>query len=563
MTSRRRWLRPSALSHPNSRYTCEYECLEEDSPPRHFSFTKPRRSGVVSTTSSSPTTTTWKSRTNLVRNDRPTAVLNDLPSSDIAYCTNSANYDGICNVNAPKCWPSVCVVTDERIWGKETDEDEEDEMFHFTKPFTEKYYASTHLKQKNDRESIVDSSDARSSCKKSVLFNMKVGLSQSFETQETQLEESSETSLCTTDDETDPSSKSASNETANEVKIRKHVQWPDEQSGGVLVTKVHALEYASELPYTCRVVILLLMDHGAQSEASNFEFLHCEFRQDDRLRVCDALPQITQLVLGTAPSDDSTSQPTEPFRPFTRLYLDGRELINTLALQDYYLEDGQSTLVALREPLVSSSSKDSSYKFTDKERRDALLRQSELLLADKRLRRGIRKARIAGRSLQILYGTQGMSEQKARLAEAREVFNVENDEPEEHESADTPDARSMFDSLARASFDSDDLKDTSSFDLDFFEGMNFFRQMALQSQHVSCEQNTRLQQLEITDCEHTFAAWAKSYDGLAELEEVECVFGSSRDLGYYEWPAEEEFVGAIDRQPDRELCDSALTEICS
>jgi hypothetical protein len=448
-----------------------------------------------------------------------------------------------------RCLPG----TEDRIRGKETEEDEEDEMFRFTKPFTEKYYTTvTHLNPKQDHENVVE---------KRTLLDRKVGLSHSFETQETQLEESSETSLCTTDDETDHSFKFA---TANDAKIKKRVQWPDELSGGSLVTHIHTVEYASEIPYTCRLVILLLMDRGAQSEASNFEFLHCEFRQDDRLRVCDALPQITQLVLGTAFSGDSSIQPVEPFRPFTRLYLDGRELINTLALQDYCLEDGQSTLVALREPLICSNSNIINSTFTDKQRRDALLRQSELLLADKRLRRGIRKARIAGRSLQILYGVQGMRDQRERSAKANEVCEAENVEREENEGADTPDEPwSVFENLARTSFDSDDLKDTSSFDVDFFQGANFFRQLTFQSQLRSSEPNPGLMPLEITDSEHYLAGWAISNDGLMDLEEMEGVFGSSRDHGCYEWSLGEEFVGTFDRQPIRELCNPALKEICS
>jgi hypothetical protein len=303
----------------------------------------------------------------------------------------------------------------------------------------------------------------------------KVELSSSFDTQETQLEEASETSVSTTEtDESDVFSLSKPGTRS------KAVRWLDQSPVGHALATVHMMEYDVEA--TCRIVILLLMDHGPQS-ANNFEFLHCEFHQDDRLRVSDALAQITEIVLGTPdapkipPELVHQSKKRQSFRPFTRLCFDGKELVNMFALQDYYLEDGKSILVAIRE-----GSKD----------RDMLLKQSALLLTDKRLRRGIRKARIAGRSLQTLYGPDGFHELEQRKLEAEKNGKdhfCNNDDDSTCDGTDDGgmDRWSAFDNLSLTSFDDDEFGDasfdtnTSSLssnwlDDDFFDGKEFFRE---------------------------------------------------------------------------------------
>jgi hypothetical protein len=540
MTSRRRWLRQPVATQ-GSACGLEYECLEEDSPRiQKFPFVKqPRRTViVVAATPEQQRATTIpikKSRASLVRNSdrrRPVAVrggsgaaLGKVPRNDFSSSSHASVCD-IDDVTTPFCWPSFGAAADERPLSKEADDDDEDEEINETEMYMLKYYT----------KSIYSKSSIQTECQKLLDHNLRskekrlqlnndLGLSQSFETQETQLEEASETSLCTTDDDDDDPRGTGRNsersidgkptDLGTDTKGKKRIKWLDENPGCALITKVHSLDYASEPSYTCRVVFLLLMDRGPQSAASNFEFLHCEFRHEDRVRVCDALPQITRLVLGTSDAPLNTTngvtRTEEPFRPFTRLYLDGRELINTLALQDYCLEDGQSTLVAIRESLSSSVSKGSNTPPNDKERRVALLKQSELLLADKRLRRGIRKARIAGRSLQILYGTQGMIEQEQLSTRQQESGNNNDVKLEEEtddvdgndvnilpENCDAP--WSVFDNLARTSFDNDELSD-ANFDVDFFDGTHFFCKptTGTRLQSPSTEQHQAFGALEFSD----------------------------------------------------------------
>lgn len=192
----------------------------------------------------------------------------------------------------------------------------------------------------------------------------------SFETQETRSETSSSSFASSIeDDRIDP------------LKHRRSVRWLDETLNQPLST-IHSI--GSFEPETCRVVILLHMNNGQHaSPDTNFEFLHCEFSCHERHRVSDVLEQIECL--------------TKSKKSFNALYFNGRELINAFALQDYQLEDGYSVLVALRE---------------GQERRSVLLAQAAILLSDRMLRLEIRKARVAGRSLQTLHSTLSWRERK-------------------------------------------------------------------------------------------------------------------------------------------------------
>lgn len=514
MTTRRMWRPTTTVTGNIGR---EYTCLQEDErvenafivkhyPQRRIVAALPR---ALTNTTSCETGDHRKSRTKLIRSSdhlHPlafrSAKLKGESSRDEMDKIGNTDAKGF-NVMEPICWPDFCTAEDERVRGVELDEEDDDEHSYSTNSYVAKYYHIKSLYPKlrkpveyrsNNRDQIYLLCDAKKQYSYGDSNRKHLGLSQSFETQETQLEEASETSLCTTDDDDDLSRMRGSSVEGSPIQsgtrkaIKKRVRWLDLESPGCeVVTRVHALDYLSIPSYTCRVVFLLLMDRGPQSSASNYEFLHCEFRQDDRLRVCDALPQITRLVLGTPenPTDKLTPLETqEPFRPFTRLYLDGKELINSLALQDYCLEDGQSTLVAVRDPLVKGRS--TADVAAGKQHRDELLRQSSLLLADKCLRRGIRKARIAGRSLQILYGPQGMIEEERRRAERAESGEdvlLDNDyDTDTDVDADVSSncehnavtGWSAFDSLTQNSFDNDELNDIT-FDVDFFEGTNFFR----------------------------------------------------------------------------------------
>ena len=235
--------------------------------------------------------------------------------------------------------------------------------------------------------------------------------------------------------------------------------------------------------YTCRVVILLLMNNGADS-SNNFEFLHCEYRLDQRLRVADALSQITELVVGTpehpselAASRIGTEKKTKkmpsacPFRPFTALYHEGRELINVCSLQDFPLQDGQSILVAVRK---------------GRDGRDLLLKQSALLLSDRRLNKEIRKARISGRSLQVLLSSDELRDKKERQPMALESDLEDVDITSEADEADLP-VDSAFWNLSldgiedvdfgHSSFGTTEDEQSEWFDYDFFKGTDFFLQV--------------------------------------------------------------------------------------
>ena len=512
MTTRRMW-RPATIS--TGKVGRDYACLKEDEHIESaFSFKHlPQRRTVAAPPRSvvnignSGTGDHRKSRTSLIRSTdhrHPPVFRNNKLNGDTSILTNKESTDAKdFNFMEPICWPDFCTAEEERVRNIELDDDDDDDLSYGTNSYVAKYY---HIKsiypklrkpteyRSNNRDQIHLLFDKQKQNSHSDSLIKHLGLSQSFETQETQLEEASETSLCTTDDDDELSRVRGSSvegspiQSGSRKSTKKQVRWLDvENPGREVVTRIHALDYLSVPSYTCRVVFLLLMDRGPQSSASNYEFLHCEFRQDDRLRVCDALPQITRLVLGTPenPSDKLTPEEAqEQFRPFTRIYLDGKELINSLALQDYCLEDGQSTLIALRGPLHAESGKGSIDMATAKERRNELLRQSSLLLADKCLRRGIRKARIAGRSLQMLYGPQGMIEEERRMAEqAERGENVSTDDDcdtdtdvDENCKNNITTGWSAFDSLTRNSFDDDELNDVT-FDVDFFEGSNFFRTM--------------------------------------------------------------------------------------
>lgn len=353
-------------------------------------------------------------------------------------------------------------------------------------------------------------------------LRQKLSLSHSFETQDTQMEESSATSISTT----------ASCDDDDEITLAptKTIRWLDQVKGGGALATVHSIEHTEAA--TCRIVILLNMDHGPKSTANNFEFLHCEFRQDDRLRVSEALQQITRLVLGTpeAPllpqhtASSSGIMPQESFRPFTRLWFEGRELINAFALQDYFLEDGKSTLVAIRE----GSEND----------RDALLQQSALLLADKRMRRVIRKARIAGRSLQLLYGTHGLGSSGGK--QGGENTSPDGDNDDDDETSDAVDATMNesqepwlnFDNLSLSSFDYDEFGDVS-FETtkslqsaewlagDFFDGKELFSS--------SYGTNAMPQPLETLTCANNSLEWKKCHEDGALFPDTELSSDGSVD----------------------------------
>jgi len=308
----------------------------------------------------------------------------------------------------------------------------------------------------------------------SSLSGLKVGLSESFDTQETHLEEASasETSISTMTSCEDDSSRLSS--------AKKKVRWLDETEQQDLAV-VHSVKCDS--PVTCRVVILLLMNNGTEA-TDNFEFLHCEFRLDRRLKVSDALSQITELVLGTREhprgvnasrsnvEKKAAKRASSSFRPFTTLYYQGRELINVCSLQDFPLQDGQSILVALRK---------------GPQDRDLLLKQSAMLLSDRRLNKEIRKARISGRSLQVLLSSQDIREKRERPATPVESEKGNNNDDlescDDASEADVPLNSTFWDlsldaiedvDFGESTFDTMDEEHSNWFDEAFFKGTDLF-----------------------------------------------------------------------------------------
>jgi hypothetical protein len=173
----------------------------------------------------------------------------------------------------------------------------------------------------------------------------------------------------------------------------KAVRWRDYSMAGALETR-HS--YADDDTYTCRIVILLLLNNGIScSPEANFEFLHCEYIVPDKLKVSDVLTQISSLVVAHPNHNNNNNngekqhENDENYRPFTALFHQGLEMINALAIQDFDLQDGRSILIAVRSGEQSTAT---------------VLKQAAVLLRDKMLLAELRKARIAGRSLQLLRG---------------------------------------------------------------------------------------------------------------------------------------------------------------
>jgi hypothetical protein len=172
----------------------------------------------------------------------------------------------------------------------------------------------------------------------------------------------------------------------------KAVRWRDYSLAGALETR-HS--YTDDDTYTCRIVILLLLNNGISCPPeSNFEFLHCEYIVPEKLKVSDVLTQISSLVVAHPSTNNNNNNngekhENENYRPFTTLFHQGLEMINALAIQDFDLQDGRSILIAVRAGEQSTAT---------------VLKQAAVLLRDKMLLAELRKARIAGRSLQLLRG---------------------------------------------------------------------------------------------------------------------------------------------------------------
>jgi hypothetical protein len=158
--------------------------------------------------------------------------------------------------------------------------------------------------------------------------------------------------ITTTDDDNNP---------------QRRLRWIDQLTPPQPLTTVHAFKNLPSL--TIRVVILLVMDDDQTKNP--FEFIHCEYHVEERLRTADCLQQIS-AIMGR-----------ERGHKFTALFYEKREMINALALQDYEIPDGKGVLIA-----VGSDRK--------------LLKTAEAILSDKTLKREIRKARLSGQCLHVL-----------------------------------------------------------------------------------------------------------------------------------------------------------------
>lgn len=173
----------------------------------------------------------------------------------------------------------------------------------------------------------------------------------------------------------------------------RSVWWPDERgrrpedceqdSSSCLLPPletVHEIVYAP--PAMVRVVILLL-----NPDRKKFEFIHCEIDTEERLPVKAVLEQLPSLA---------TNRSLQRKR-YGSLCRNGMELLNTMAITEYGLRDGEILLAVPR-----------------KRSPKAAMAAATQLLSDRAMVRGIRKAVLSGRALQKLTLKEEEEETKSK-----------------------------------------------------------------------------------------------------------------------------------------------------
>ena len=171
------------------------------------------------------------------------------------------------------------------------------------------------------------------------------------------------------------------------------IQWPDQV--GQELEIIHPI-YDDLEPATVRIVVFLV-----NSIEKKYEFVHCEFCNEERLLVADVLQQLKYTsVLTQWESFDSLVRENT-----------GEELLNILDMSSYCLRDGE-ILIATSGCKVKDSVK--YFKSITKKH-------------GRFLRKAVKKARIQGRALQCLFTSSKWAEVTSSQAVLRK-FAIERNE---------------------------------------------------------------------------------------------------------------------------------------
>lgn len=199
------------------------------------------------------------------------------------------------------------------------------------------------------------------------------------------------------------------------------IQWPDQI--GQKLEIIHPL-YDDLEPATVRIVVFLV-----NAKEKKYEFVHCEYSNEERLLVSDVLQQLKYTSVHTQ------------WNTFQSLVCvsTGQELLNVLDLTSYRLRDGEILIAASEGCKVKDCVK--FYKSITKKH-------------GKFLRKAVKKARIQGRALQCLFNSSRWAEVASNQAVMRK-FAIERSEAFGdfgYKSSDDDEGDYHFGKLARGGF---------------------------------------------------------------------------------------------------------------
>jgi hypothetical protein len=198
------------------------------------------------------------------------------------------------------------------------------------------------------------------------------------------------------------------------VLSKKKVKWADEAKGKTIETISTFQRLEDE---NCRIFVVLVNEPTKPTE-----FLHCEFKTQEPLKISHLLSQLPSLQLekqralrmqhsGDAETicNDTEAQRTEP-QNSTSMPLDndgttgyvtlsflGKELISILTLQDYFSPAAGDSKCLLRDGMIFYAQRESSY--ADKA---SYTKAVQHLMTNNTFRRQMSRARMAGRYIQQL-----------------------------------------------------------------------------------------------------------------------------------------------------------------
>jgi hypothetical protein len=213
------------------------------------------------------------------------------------------------------------------------------------------------------------------------------------------------------------------------------VRWKDEH--GQPLEDVLTIKRRQDT--TCRIFIALINDSN-----DSFEYLHCEFQTQERLKVMDLLHQIPKLrkqkfkyqqeimrrreelyqrnIKSTMEKQEQPVQ-TDPvhdpmpqisFLPkvdsdtkYTSLCILGKELINMLSIQDYLCVGTDESKFVLRDGIIFFALQDGWCGS-----KELFLQKAQQTFQNVQFRRGIQRTRIAGRDLQKLKSSDEVEKER-------------------------------------------------------------------------------------------------------------------------------------------------------